>query len=65
VVNIRKGGTIMITTKELVEYLKIHENTIYNYIKEGLPHYRVGKEYRFEIEEVKTWLKEKTVKTEA
>ena len=52
----------MITTKELMEYLKIHENTIYNYIKEGMPHYRVGKEYRFEIEDVKAWLKEKTMK---
>lgn len=53
----------MITTKELAEYLKIHENTIYNYIKKGMPYYKIGvKDFRFEIEEVKRWLKEQTKK---
>lgn len=49
----------MISTKELAEYLKVHENTIYNLIKKGLPSYKIGsQEYRFEIEEVKEWLKQ-------
>jgi excisionase family DNA binding protein len=54
----------MINTKELTEYLKVHENTIYAYIKKGLPHYRIGKELRFELEEVKEWLKNRTNKDE-
>lgn len=54
----------MLNTKELTEYLKIHENTVYNYIKQGLPHYRIGKELRFELEEVKQWLKEKTMQSD-
>lgn len=55
----------MITTKELSEYLKIHENTIYSYIKRGMPYYKIGpKQFRFELEEVKKWLKEQTDKQE-
>lgn len=55
----RKVGVRMISTKELAEYLKVHENTIYNLIKKGLPFYKIGsQEYRFEIEEVKEWLKQ-------
>ena len=49
----------MMNTKESTEYLKIHENTVYTYIKKGMPHYRIGKELRFELEEVKEWLKVK------
>lgn len=48
----------MLTTKELCKYFKIHENTVYNYIKKGMPVYKVGaKEFRFELEEVKDWFK--------
>lgn len=50
----------MITTQELTKYLKIHENTVYEYIKLGMPHYKIGKNYRFELEEVKQWLKEQS-----
>lgn len=50
----------MMTTQELVEYLKIHENTIYEYAKQGMPCYRVGKNFRFELEEVKQWLKDRS-----
>ena len=49
----------MLTVKELSDYLKVHENTIYSYIKKGVPFYKIGKrDYRFELEEVKKWLKE-------
>ena len=52
----------MITTQELAKYLKIHENTIYEYIKLGMPHYKMGKYFRFELEEVKQWLKDRNKK---
>ena len=52
----------MVTTKELGEYLKIHENTVYCFIKKGMPYYKIGnKNFRFEIDEVKKWLKEQTI----
>ena len=47
----------MLSTKELAQYLKVHENTIYNLVKRGLPCYKIGpQEFRFELEEVKNWL---------
>ncbi len=53
----------MFTTKELSEYLKIHENTVYNFIKKGMPYYKLGsREFRFDINEVKDWLKEDWLK---
>ena len=53
----------MINTEELKEYLKVHENTIYNYIKEGMPYYKIGnRSFRFELDEVKEWLKNRTLK---
>ena len=57
-------GEGMISTKELAEFLKVHENTIYNLIKRGLPVYKISnQEYRFDIEEVKGWLKQNSIKT--
>lgn len=55
----------MINTKELSKYLNVHENTIYNLIKRGLPYYKISKqEFRFELEEVKKWLKQNETKGE-
>ena len=57
-------GERMISTKELAEFLKVHENTIYNLIKRGLPVYKISnQEYRFDVEEVKGWLKQNSIKT--
>lgn len=51
----------MINTKELSEYLKIHENTIYKLVRNGMPCYRIGPtELRFELDEVKQWLRERS-----
>lgn len=61
----RKVGVNMINTKELAKYLNIHENTVYSLIKRGLPYYKIGKqEFRFELEEVKRWLKQNENKGE-
>lgn len=49
----------MITTQELAKYLQVHDNTVYNLIKQGMPYYRVRADYRFDLEEVKVWLKER------
>ena len=47
----------MLTTKELAEYLKVHENTIYNLTKKGMPYFRIGNDFKFKIEEVEGWLR--------
>lgn len=55
----------MMTAKEVSEYLKIHLNTVYEFVKQGMPVYRIGvKDLRFEIEEVKEWLKDNNKKPE-
>ena len=42
-----------LTTKELMRFLKIkHRLTIYNFIKQGMPAIKVGKDYRFVKQEV-------------
>lgn len=47
----------MIKLKELAEYLEVHANTVYRMIKEGLPCYKLGKDFRFKVEEVEKWLR--------
>ena len=54
----------MLTTQELADYLKISSATIRRaLIPEGLPHYRISLEeqghYRFELDAVKEWLKQR------
>lgn len=53
----------MVNTKELCDYLKVHYNTVYKLVEEGMPYYDIGKGYRYKIEEVDAWL-EKNKKTD-
>jgi excisionase family DNA binding protein len=47
------------TTKEIAEYLKLHEITICKYVKEGLiPAFLVGRVWRFEKENIDKWIRE-------
>ena len=48
----------MLNTSELAKELSMHENTIYNLLKKGLPSYKIGKSRRYDLEEVKSWIKE-------
>jgi len=52
----------LLTVGELAGHLNVSENTIYRWIKSGLPHYRKGPSgwYRFRLEEVLEWLSEET-----
>ena len=47
----------MLNKNQLAVKLSVHANTVYNLIKEGMPHIKIGKKYRFDYEEVLTWLK--------
>ena len=49
-----------IKLSELKKNIKATSNTIYKLIKEGMPFIKVGKDYRFEMEEVDKWLKERS-----
>jgi excisionase family DNA binding protein len=57
-----KGGSNMkeiLTTKDMAEYLKLHEITICKYAAAGLiPGIRIGRVWRFEKETIDRWLAE-------
>lgn len=45
------------TLEEVSEHLGVSKDTIRNWIrKEVIPHYRVGKQYRFKLSEIDKWI---------
>jgi len=50
----------VLTVNELCDYLKVHSSTIYRLLKTGqLPAFRVGSDWRFNVEEIERWLTER------
>ena len=50
---------MLLTLDELAKYLKVHPNTIHNWLKIGLPCFRRGFVIRFNLERVLEWLERK------
>jgi len=50
----------VLTVNELCDYLKVHQATIYRLLKTGqLPAFRIGRDWRFNVEEIERWLAER------
>ncbi len=50
----------VLTVKELSVYFKVHPSTIYRQLKRGqLPAFRVGSDWRFNLEAIDRWRLEK------
>lgn len=49
----------MLNKKELADFLDISESMVNKLIAKGMPHIKIGKIVRFELEEVLKWLKER------
>ena len=50
------GSSHVLTVKELSDYLKVHPSTIYRQLKRGrLPAFKVGSDWRFNIESIDRW----------
>ena len=50
----------ILTTRELCEYLKLTEVTIYKYVTEGkIPGFKVGSRWRFDKDHIDEFLKNK------
>lgn len=54
----------LITNKELQELLNVSRYTIYDWMKEGMPHIKIKKTVRFNKTEVEKWLLERTEEEE-
>jgi excisionase family DNA binding protein len=52
----KNDGSHVLTVKELSDYLKVHPSTIYRQLKRGrLPAFKVGSDWRFNIESIDSW----------
>jgi len=50
----------MLTAQELAVYLRVNRSTVYRLLKKGeLPGFRIGSEWRFRIDEVNRWFRER------
>lgn len=53
----------LLTKQELADALGIKQLlTIEKWVQEGMPKYKLGKPIRFDLDEVKTWFKEREAK---
>ena len=49
----------ILTVKELAAYLRVHPSTIYKLMKKGLlPGFRIGTDWRFNLEAIDRWCME-------
>lgn len=46
----------VLTVSELADYLRVHRSTIYRLLKKGqLPGFRIGSDWRFNVEAIDEW----------
>jgi len=46
----------VLTVKDLAHYLRVHPSTVYRLLKDGqLPAFKVGSDWRFNLEEIDRW----------
>ena len=51
----------VLTLKEVAEYLKVNERTIYRMVADRkLPGFKVGRSWRFKLTEIEAWIKAKS-----
>jgi excisionase family DNA binding protein len=50
-------ATGVLTVREVAEYLRVHQTTVYRLLKEQkLPGFRVGSDWRFNREMIDRWM---------
>jgi excisionase family DNA binding protein len=61
--SILPGMAAVLTVKDLSNYLKVHPSTIYRLLKTGqLPAFKVGSDWRFNVEDIERWRVEREKK---
>ena len=56
------GGDVMLNKKQMAEYLKVHPNTVDRMVKHGMPAFKFGGLVRYDLDDVKKWIKEQSEK---
>jgi excisionase family DNA binding protein len=55
----------VITVGELAEYLRVHRSTLYRLLKKGqLPGFKIGSDWRFNVEVIDKWRMQQDVTLE-
>ena len=55
-----KRDKMILTAKEVAEYLNIHPLTVHKYAREGkIPAFKIGTDWRFHKRFIEKWIKEK------
>lgn len=53
-----KNAEKYVNLEDVAEHLKVSKDAIRNWIKkEAIPHYRVGKQYKYLLSEINEWVK--------
>jgi excisionase family DNA binding protein len=53
----------VLTVRDLSTYLRVHPSTVYRLLRTGqLPAFKVGSDWRFNIEEIDRWRVEREMK---
>jgi len=57
IVDINRNGALLLTTEEVLAYLRVTPRTIYRLIHSGeLPAMRIGRQWRFRRNDLDAWL---------
>lgn len=59
------GCDVVLTIKEVAEKYKAGESTVYLWMKQGLPRYKIGRSTRFDETEVDEWVRKVKSRKEA
>ena len=52
-----KDDTKLVKITDISEVFQVTDRTVKNWLNQGMPKYQVGKTIRFDIGEVKEWMK--------
>lgn len=56
-VSLKESKPQLLTTTEVAKYLSVERHTVYEYMKMGLPAFKVGKAHKFRLEDIETFVK--------
>ena len=62
---VRRPGEDIFTIKELADYLKVNERTLYKLATDGtLPAFKVGGSWRFQRTSIQKWIEQQTTQNQ-